>query len=568
MQVDRNLIESLNRLIGNADGGRSEKEGYGECCRCLGISRMYFDRNPGEEYDLGSRFANVIAKDEMSAGERTIVYDEGERTEYRLHFPYFRNGENYINAFLEFKRGIKEEDVDKEQARFFSDLMYVLVSRRNMRKLIDYSENSDALTGIPNVVFLAKKYREVTKTVPPHELLLLRMNLQNFRNVNDAAGAKAGDEAITQYARKICDFVNVEDEGVCRLGGDNFVLFIRKENADQVLKNLQSVFISNLKAAPGRTFNISPWIGISELKEGRETTFAERLGDASAACELAKAKLRKSVVYFDAELEDTVKMGRNVMSMFRPAMQKHEFHAYFQPKIDMRTGELVGFEALCRWIHEGRPIYPDKFIPVLDINSMIQDLDMAIFAETCSAVRQWHNMGLKPPRVSSNFSRKNLFVDGIEEKIIETIDEFGLVPDDMEIEITESVRENEYERLMNFVQTLKSKGMHISVDDFGTGYSSLSLIHNIDVDAIKIDRSFVSMLPGDTRSKVLVESILNIAKRLGLSVIAEGVETAEQGRSLMEMGCNIAQGYYYSKPVDFDEATRIIENPSFRPMGN
>ena len=158
----------------------------------------------------------------------------------------------------------------------------------------------------------------------------------------------------------------------------------------------------------------------------------------------AKAKLRRSVVYFDAELEDTVKMGRNVMSMFRPAMQKHEFHAYFQPKIDMRTGELVGFEALCRWIHEGRPIYPDKFIPVLDRNSMIQDLDMAIFAETCSAVRQWHNMGLKPPRVSSNFSRKNLFVDGIEEKIIETIDEFGLVHDDMEIEITESVRENEY----------------------------------------------------------------------------------------------------------------------------
>ena len=566
MQADREFFESLNRLISGADGGKTEKEGYGEACRSLGISRMFFDRKPGEEYDLGSRFTDVVSRDEMSEGERTIVYDEGERTEYRLHFPYFRNGENYINAFMEFKRGIREEDVDKEQLRFFSDLIYVLVSRRNMRKLIDYSENSDALTGIPNIVSLAKKYREVTRTVDPHELLLLRVNLQNFRNVNDAAGAKAGDEAIIQYSRKICRFVDDDNEGVCRLGGDNFVLFIRKENVGLVLEKMRSVLISNLKSAPGRTFSVSPWIGISELKEGQQASFPERLGDASAACEQAKAKIRDSVVYFDSELEDTVKTGRNVMSMFRPSLQKHEFHAFFQPKVNMRTGELVGFEALCRWIHEGRSIYPDKFIPVLDRNSMIQDLDMAIFAETCSAVRQWKNMGLNPPRVSSNFSRKNLFVEGIEEKIMATIDEFGLLPDDMEIEITESVRENEYERLMNFVRTLKSRGMHISVDDFGTGYSSLSLIHNIDVDAIKIDKSFVSMLPGDTRSKILIESILNIAKRLGLSVIAEGVEKVEQGKALMEMGCNIAQGFYYSRPVEFDEVTRMIEDPSFRPM--
>ena len=232
----------------------------------------------------------------------------------------------------------------------------------------------------------------------------------------------------------------------------------------------------------------------------------------------------------------------------------------------MRDGSLVGFEALCRWKHEGRFIYPDEFIPVLDKNSFIPELDMAIFKETCSSIRQWKNMGLNPPVVSSNFSKKNLFVPNIEDKIADVIDDFGLSPNDVEIEITESVKDNEYEQLMSFISNLKERGIRISIDDFGTGYSSLSLIHNIDADAIKIDRSFVDKLPDDKRSRILIESIISIANRLNMSVIAEGVENEKQGRALLEMGCDKAQGYFYSKPVDFEEATRLIEESVFKPM--
>ena len=177
-------------------------------------------------------------------------------------------------------------------------------------------------------------------------------------------------------------------------------------------------------------------------------------------------------------------------------------------------------------------------------------------------------MGLTPPRVSSNFSRKNLYVPDIEEKIYSVIQENGLDSGDVEIEITESVKESDYDRLIEYVKTLKNLGIHISIDDFGTGYSSLSLIHNIDADVVKIDKSFVDEITNESKAKILIESIISIAHRLKMSVIAEGVETAEQGRALLDFGCSYAQGYYYSKPVDFETATSLISDPPFLPIAS
>ena len=191
---------------------------------------------------------------------------------------------------------------------------------------------------------------------------------------------------------------------------------------------------------------------------------------------------------------------------------------------------------------------------------------MAIFNETCIAIKKWKDMGLTPPRISSNFSRKNLHVPDIEDKIYSVIKDNGIDTGDVEIEITESVREADYDRLIEYVKKLKSYGIHISIDDFGTGYSSLSLIHNIDADVVKIDKSFVDDVTEEGKARVLIESIISIAERLKMSVIAEGVETAEQGEALLGFGCSFAQGYYYSKPVDFETATGIISNPGFLPI--
>ncbi len=566
MRLTEEQAADLRHIIKAAGNDSLGESDYKMICEHLRISKYYYDVDMEEAFRFDDHRYSHLPKGVVKDGERIVLYSDGRDTGLCLKYTYYFEEREYVHAYQEFKIGIRKEDLDLEVLEFFADVLYIVLSRRNIKKMLDISQSSDALTGIPNIVYLQKKYREVTRTVPGEEFLVIRINLQNFKYINDMAGARAGDEAIIQYSRKICNLIG-SDEGVCRLGGDNFVFFIHKENLLKLRQQLNPVVISNLKSAPGSTFNVSPWMGISLENKGDKKQFFERLNEASAACDLGKGKLKMPVVYFDDDLVETISQSKQIIAMFRPAIQKREFIPYFQAKVDMRSGELVGFEALCRWKHEGHFIYPDQFIPVLDKNSLIPELDITIFKATCSAIRQWKNMGLNPPVVSSNFSKKNLFVPDIEDKIADIIDDYGLSPNDLEIEITESVKDTEYEQLMSFIKNLKEKGIRISIDDFGTGYSSLSLIHNIDADAIKIDRSFVDKLPEDKRSRILIESIINIADRLQMSVIAEGVENEKQGRALLEMGCNRAQGYFYSKPVDFDEATRLIEESAFQPMG-
>jgi EAL domain-containing protein (putative c-di-GMP-specific phosphodiesterase class I) len=202
----------------------------------------------------------------------------------------------------------------------------------------------------------------------------------------------------------------------------------------------------------------------------------------------------------------------------------------------------------------------------LDREGLIPELDMTIFNETCRTIRRWKDMGFNPPRISSNFSKKNLFIPKIEDRILQVIEDNGLEPADVEIEITESMKDIEYDRLILFVKTLKEKGLFISIDDFGTGYSSLSLLHNIEADVIKIDKSFTDQVTEDEKSAILIESIITIARKLKMHVIAEGVETPEQGRMLMKLGCNYAQGFLYSKPVDYETATEIMRKPCFEKL--
>ncbi|MBQ6553698.1 MAG: EAL domain-containing protein, partial [Firmicutes bacterium] len=312
-------------------------------------------------------------------------------------------------------------------------------------------------------------------------------------------------------------------------------------------------------------FSISAWIGISPPEEG-EIPIDLRLEHASIACSLGKQRFKKKVMFYDTALAGDFSRSREIVAMFHPAAKKHEFHPFFQPKVNMLTGELIGLEALCRWIHDGKFIYPDQFIPVLDRQGLIHDLDMTILNETCLAIKQWLDMGLEPPRVSVNISRKNLFIPDIEGEILGIIQKNGIDTRHLEIEITESAKEEEFKRLIDFLAKLKSHGLRISIDDFGTGYSSLSLINNINADIVKIDKSFVSSMLNDKKSFILIETIIRIAKRLDMDVIAEGVEIADEGRALIDLGCINAQGYYYSKPVDFEAATKIIKEKGFKPI--
>ncbi len=565
MHINEIIGNDLKRLFRLIAEEKQDDSVYEEICVHLDISRLSYELDFGEDNEVRRPKRGNPEYGDKTTEDLIILYDDKRTKGLKLEYSYYYDGRKHVKAYIEFPYGMPKSDVDLELMQFLSDIVCVLISRRTMRTMLERAQTTDVQTGIPNLVYMNRKYNKTITRVPASDIVFIRMNLKNFKYINEAAGARTGDEAIAQYANKLLSMVN-EDEGVCRLGGDNFVVYIHKENYEIFKEKVSCVLISNLLTSPGQTFSVSAWMGVSILEPGQDKPFFERLNEASIACDMAKGRFRKSIVEFDDSLVDMVNQGREIISIFRPAIRKHEFHPFFQPKVDMKTGKLVGFEALCRWIHEGRFIYPDQFIPILDKNAMIPALDIAIFRETCASIRQWKNMGMNPPLISSNFSKKNLFVPRIEESILEVIEEYGLQPEELEIEITESVREVEYAPLMEFVKDLKKTGIHISIDDFGTGYSSLSLIHNIDADVIKIDRSFVELLPDDEKSKILIESIINIANRLNMSVVAEGVETEEQGRALMELGCNTAQGYFFGKPVDFDTATKLLENPQFKTI--
>jgi diguanylate cyclase (GGDEF)-like protein len=565
MVFDKQLNEYIESFLHAAAMERIDDEVIKDLCQKLHVTKMYYDMDLGGDDRYRNHRTGELILDTKEIDKNLILYDSGEKGGLSRKYTYFYGGLEYVHAYIEFEKEIKEEDIDPSVYAFLADLVYIIVSRINMRKMLDYAETSDALTGIPNISFVQNKYYKLIQNVSPRDLLVIRMNLRNCKYINEVAGARAGDEAVIQYSRKLLKMVD-EDEGVGRLGGDNFIVYLHKENLKKFIKKVSSVNISKLKAAPQNSFEVSAWLGISSLSENENKTFLDRINDANVACGIGKSKLKQDVVFYGDDLKKMIMQGRDIIAAFPRAVKEHEFMPFFQPKTDMRTGEIVGFEALCRWFHDGHYIYPDQFIPILDKEGLIPELDITIFRETCRAIKRWKEMGLTPPRISSNFSKKNLFIPKVENKILQVIEECGLDPSDVEVEITESMKDIEYDRLISFVKKLKEKGLYISIDDFGTGYSSLSLLHNIEADVIKIDKSFTDLITIEKKSAILIESIITIARKLEMEVIAEGVETAQQGKMLIEMGCNIAQGYYYSRPVDYQSATEIIRNNPFSPI--
>lgn len=565
MAFSKRLIEHIKDLLHSAAMENLNHDLYRQICEELHVVKMYYDMDLGDEDRYRNHRTGELVIDAKEVGKQLVLYDSGKKSGFTRQYRYYYDGYEYVHAYIEFEEGINEEDLDTSVYDLCADMVYILASRENLRRMLDYAETSDVLTGIPNIAYCQKKYDKMLQNSDPHDYLLLRINLRNFKYINEVAGAGAGDEAIIQYSRKVYKIVE-DDEGLCRLGGDNFVAFIRKENLKKFLKKVSSITISKLRNAPNNQFEVGAWVGVSSLSEDEDKNFLERLNDANVACGIGKTRLKQDVVFYGDNLKEMVMQGRDIIAAFPAAVKGHEFKPFFQPKVDMRTGELVGFEALCRWFHNGHFILPDQFVPILDREGLIPDLDLTIFNETCRAIRSWKDMGLNPPRISSNFSRKNLFVPRFENKILKILEDNSLGAEDVEIEITESTKDIEYDRLISFVKNLKEHGLYISIDDFGTGYSSLSLLHNIEADVIKIDKSFTDMVTEDKKSAVLIESVITIARKLDMQTIAEGVETKEQGKKLMEMGCNFAQGYYYSRPVDYQDATEIIKKSPFKPI--
>ncbi len=562
---DREAIEKkTDKLVSNFVKGLVHRDDFSEIYSLMGVIkvsyRIEYDKDPMSN-TVGPEF---IMESEQSEDGSIVMYEtEGEPGEH-LDFDYSRDGATYVVSYWYIRKNIKISEEERVFFKTISDKLYMVQSIIGMREMLDFARNHNQQSGILNGVGLRAAYREAVKNNPDIRYTVLFINLRNFKYINERAGSVTGDEAIIQFSRRITTYLDT-DEDVGHIGGDNFLMYLRPENVDKMLHRLDAFVLDDLKSAPGKRFVISAWIGLSA--DDHDEDINKRIEHASVANSFGKQRLNQQVVYYSEKFGKTLDENRKVASLFSPALAKKEFKAYFQAKVNMSNGEILGFETLCRWIHDGEFIFPDQFIPVIDRMGMLHELDMEILRLTCESIKNWKEMGLDPPTVSVNFSRKDIFVPDIENEIFKVVKSYGLETDDIEIEITETASEDEYDRIIDFTTKLKEMGFHIAIDDFGTGYSSLSLIHNIKADIIKIDKSFITNIHAGSRSEVLVESIITIAKKLNMDIVAEGVETPEEGRHLLRLGCKTAQGYIYSRPSNYEYTTDLLKHSPYKPIG-
>ena len=385
-------------------------------------------------------------------------------------------------------------------------------------------------------------------------MIAFHIDLHNFTMVNQEIGRENGDIVIKRYYEAVEKAIG--DSGIIiRLGGDKFVgVFERsvKRNVYNVFSGLD-VQYDDVKE---RKIRVTAAAGIYMLPNPfMMKTYGDIMDKIMLAANTAKRQTSGSIVVYDDKMKKAKEHIKKIQTDFRDALKNEEFHVYYQPKVNMETKKLKGAEALCRWIKDNTIIPPKDFIPVLEINTDICDLDFYMLDHVCKDIRRWLDEGKEVVRVSVNFSRKHLIDVDMLPKIIDTIDRNNVPHEYIEIELTETTTDVLFSDLKRVVCGLQEQGVWTAVDDFGVGYSSLNLIRDIPWNVLKIDKSFVpkNIEEEESISNKMFKHVILLAHDIGLECVIEGVETLDQLAVLRKNNCNIVQGYFFDKPLPLQE---------------
>lgn len=394
-------------------------------------------------------------------------------------------------------------------------------------------------------------------------LTAVRFNLKHFSVVNQYIGRASGTLVMKKFIDRVQSLIGDENELLCRIGGDNFLMLIKSDKLQSVLDVLDGTGIIYDEVRGERVF-ITATAGVYVIKDiGRAILPTDIMDRVSLAAQLAKHSPKTDVVYFDEALLERRKHNNDISASFPRALEEREFLVYYQPKVAIDGRHIAGAEALCRWIHNGQMISPGEFIPVLEQGLDICKLDFYVLDAVCRDIRRWLDSGRDVVRVSINFSRRHLSDSDLLEHIIEVIDRNDVPHKYIEIELTETTTDVEFKDLKHIIGGLQQAGISASVDDFGVGYSSLNLIKEIPWNVLKLD---MSLLPAEgdenaVQKSVMFKYIVAMAQEMGLECISEGVETKEQVQLLAENKCNLAQGFYFDRPLTVEEfETRLDKN--------
>jgi diguanylate cyclase (GGDEF)-like protein len=434
--------------------------------------------------------------------------------------------------------------------------------RLEAERTIDFLGRHDALTGLPNRLWLQEHF-ERHQAGDAGRCALLFLDLDDFRQINDVVSFDIGDQLLVRIVERIA--LTLRDGDILsRQGGDEFTIVLAAVEAEAPARAIAERLQREL-AEPfelyGYSFNISASIGISLYPEHGDDvdTLLKR---ASTALRYARRGGRGAVEAFSSQM-NTDALARMLMhNRLRDVVRKDELLLHYQPQIDLRSGRLVGMEALVRWNLPGEGLVPPaQFIPLAEETGIIIPIGRWVMHEACRQASAWFARGLAPLTVAVNLSVIQFNCGDLVGQVREALAQSGLAPHCLELELTESILLHDTEAAMRTMCALKEMGVKLSIDDFGTGYSSLAYLKRLAVDKLKIDRSFVCDLGGDAGNEAIVQAIIQLGKTLQLSIIAEGVETEGQLQFLARHGCDEAQGYFFSQPL---AAEQFYERYAYR----
>lgn len=451
----------------------------------------------------------------------------------------------------------------EEKPPVYVAMVLDISERRKAEEQLNYLAYYDNLTGLPNRRLFIDRLQQAMKEANRNEKLVavLFIDLDHFKKINDSMGHETGDILLKEAAQRLRNCVR-ESDTVARLGGDEFTLVLTSMEhannavnvAEQILDNLSKPF--HIKSID---LFVTASIGVT-LYPLDDNSADELLRDADTAMYHAKESGKNNFQFYNnkmtARVEERLKLEREL----REALERDEFILFYQPQVDSESGIVVGMEALARWQHPDHGfLAADQFISVAEETGLIVPIGKWILREACKQTQLLLNSGAQPIHVSVNLSARQLEDSDIVQTVAEILKETGLEPTLLDLEVTEGMLMSDMNSVIQTLEELSALGVTISVDDFGTGYSSLTYIRRFPISTLKIDRSFIRDIPENKDDVSITIAIINMAHALGLKIVAEGVEKKEQITFLQQYKCKFVQGYYFSKPIAFDEVVKLLQ---------
>ena len=502
--------------------------------------------------------SSIIARTGLN--QERVLYEDPNGFESMPIIQTYRTGENGMATIeIRAKKSHKFTPPELQAAKLISDDIFIILGRSRLMSAIHYASQTDTMTGAPNTAQLVHHSIELKAKNKLQNFSGLFLNLKNYKYINQSKSPAIGDMGITNFTRSVMAMCH-DDEMIARLGGDNFFVLVKKENRDIFVKALSSMNVTvTVPHGPTIPLTIQSRIGVYDIQP--QDSMNEIMHCSSVALNESRLHPGNDIVYFTKKMLEDAYHEKEILSLFREALRRKEFIVFYQPKVSVKDQKLCGCEALVRWNRNGQIIPPNEFLPILEKETSICQLDFYVFRKVCEDLRSWIDAGINPVRVSSNFSRHHLGNPNLTEDILAIMKEYQIESKYIEIELTETSNFEDKVAMQKFVNGLRQHGITVSIDDFGTGYSTFAAIKDLNVNVIKLDKSLLDHI-GDEKyhDEVVIKNMVNMINELHLEVVAEGVENSKQLDFLQNAKCSIIQGFIFDKPLSKEDFEKRLSN--------